>query len=83
MMPQIPQWHNNFQPATDAIWKVPVEWLLNHVTQCDQKGVEYIGIAVKDGQLYIEGYQSDKKATTPTRPWAEEFDPWPNYPTQG
>lgn len=80
MMPQVPQWHNDFQPDTGAIWKVPVNWLLNHVTQCNQKGTQFIAIAVKNGQLYIEGYQSVQEAKTLTRPWAEEFDPWPNYP---
>ncbi len=72
-------WHDDFRPAKDAIWKVPVKWLLDQVLQCDLNGGEYMAIAVKDKKLYIQGYRPAGNAITLRRSWAEEFDPWPDH----
>ena len=73
-------WYDDFQPLKEGIWKVPIKWLLNQATQCGLNGEEYMAIAVKDKKLYIEGYRPAGNAITLIKSWAEEFEPWPNYP---
>lgn len=84
-MEQEQVWHDDFQPVeqAEAIWKVPVEWLLSQISLFDRKQDKYIGIAVKDNHLYIEGYNLKRKSELKfSKSWAEEFDPWPDYPVQ-
>jgi hypothetical protein len=73
-------WHDDFQPDKEAIWKVPAKWLLSQASQCSLNGEEYMAIAIKDKKLYIHGYRPAGNAIKLIESWAEEFDPWPDYP---